>query len=65
MLSSFDDYFVHQTPRPVAIPATTDRNAYDRFWFNGYTDDGGLYLGSALLLACGASVVSFRRRDVP
>ena len=27
--------------------------------------DGGLYLGSALLLACGASVVSFRRRDVP
>ena len=27
--------------------------------------DGGLYLGSALLLVCGASVVSFRRRDVP
>jgi len=45
MLSSFDDYFVHQTSRPVAVPATTDRNAYDRFWFNGYTDDGSLYLG--------------------
>ena len=27
--------------------------------------DGALYLGSALLLACAASVVSFRRRDVP
>ncbi len=45
MLSSFDDFFVHQTSRPVAVPATTDRHAYDRFWFNGYTDDGGLYLG--------------------
>ena len=45
MLTSFDDYFVHQTPRPVAVSATTDRNAYDRFWFNGYTDDGTLYLG--------------------
>ena len=45
MLSSFDDYFVHQTSRPVAVPATTDRNAYDRFWFNGYTNDGSLYLG--------------------
>lgn len=27
--------------------------------------DGGIYLGSALLLGCAASVVSFRRRDVP
>ena len=27
--------------------------------------DGGIYLGSALLLACVASVGSFRRRDVP
>ena len=45
VLTSFDDYLIHQTPRPVAIPATSDRNAYDRFWFNGYTDDGGLYLG--------------------
>lgn len=64
MLSSFDDYFVHQTPRPVAIPATTDRNAYDRFWFNGYTDDGGLYLGIGSarypnlgILDCGFTVV--------
>jgi len=43
MLSSFDDYFVHQTPEPVLIPATTDRNSYARFWFNGYSTDGEVY----------------------
>ena len=45
MLSKFDDYPIHQTPEPLAVSATTDRHAYDRFWFNGYTDDGSLYFG--------------------
>jgi hypothetical protein len=35
MLSRYDDYPVHQTPEPIAQPATTDRNVYDRYWFNG------------------------------
>ena len=45
MLSLFDDYPIHQTPDPIATPATSDRNVYERYWFNGYTRAGDLYLG--------------------
>lgn len=48
MLSKFDDYPIHQTPEPIAHPATTDRNVYDRFWFNGFSTDGEFYFGIAL-----------------
>src|SRR5262249_48254342 len=34
VLSKFDDYPIHQTSQPIAVPATGDRNAYDRYWFN-------------------------------
>lgn len=64
MLSKFDDYPIHQTSEPVAVPVTTDRNAYDRYWFNGYTDDGEFYfgVGAALypnlgIMDCGFSIV--------
>ena len=36
MLSKFDDYPIHQTSQPLRQPATADRHAYDRYWFNGY-----------------------------
>ena len=45
MLSRFDDYPIHQTPEPIAHAATSDRNVYDRYWFNGYADDGEFYFG--------------------
>jgi hypothetical protein len=45
MLSRFDDYPIHQTPEPIAQPASTDRNVYDRYWLNGYARDGGFYFG--------------------
>ncbi len=45
MLSSFDDYPIHQTAAPIAAPMSGDRNAYDRYWFNGYQDDGEFYFG--------------------
>jgi len=45
MLSRFDDYPIHPTPEPIAHPATTDRNVYDRYWFNGYASDGEFYFG--------------------
>jgi hypothetical protein len=48
VLTGFDDYPVHQTPEPVAHPATGDRNFYDRYFFNGYTRDGSLYFAAAL-----------------
>ncbi len=64
MLSKFDDYPIHQTSQPIAHPATGDRNAYDRYWFNGYQDDGEFYfgIGAALypnlgVLDCGFSIV--------
>ncbi len=64
MLSKFDDYPIHQTALPIAQPATGDRNAYDRYWFNGYQDDGEFYfgIGAALypnlgILDCGFSIV--------
>lgn len=48
VLSSFDDYPIHQTSRPIAQTATSDLNHYDRYFFNGYTRDGRLYFGVAM-----------------
>lgn len=48
MLNKFDDYPIHQTPEPVAYPATSDRNFYDRYWFNGYAEDGSWYFALGL-----------------
>ena len=48
MLTRFDDYPIHQTAEPIAQVATSDRNAYDRYWFNGYAADGEFYFGIAL-----------------
>lgn len=48
MLSSRDDFPIHQTPDPVAKPGTTDRNFYDRYWMNGYDRDGAFYFAAAL-----------------
>jgi hypothetical protein len=64
MLSRFDDYPVHQTPEPVAHAASSDRNVYDRYWFNGYADDGEFYFAVGMglypnrgILDCGFSLV--------
>ncbi len=48
MLTPFDDYPIHQTPAPMAQPASADPNHYDRYWFNGYDRDGGFFLGAAM-----------------
>lgn len=39
MLTKADDYPIHQTPEPIAYSGT-DRNFYDRYFFNGYQPDG-------------------------
>jgi len=64
MLSRYDDFPIHQTPEPVARPASSDRNVYDRYWFNGYADDGEFYFGVGMglypnrrILDCGFSIV--------
>jgi hypothetical protein len=64
MLSRLDDFPVHQTAEPVAVPASSDRNVYDRYWFNGYAEDGEFYFGIGMglyphlgILDCGFSIV--------
>ena len=47
MLSKADDYPVHQLPEPIAT-AGSDRNFYDRYFFNGYSPDGAVFFACAL-----------------
>ncbi|WP_420453600.1 hypothetical protein [Ilumatobacter sp.] len=48
MLSSFDDFPIHQTSRPVARTSTSDLNHYDRYFFNGYTRDTRIFFAAAM-----------------
>ncbi len=64
MLNKFDDFPIHQTAEPIAHPVTSDRNVYDRTWFNGYAADGSYYFGIGMaiyphrgVLDCAVSVV--------
>lgn len=47
MLTKADDFPIHQTPEPVAY-AGSDRNFYDRYFFNGYTRDGAIFFAAAM-----------------
>lgn len=46
VLSRGDDYPIHQTPDPIAFSGT-DRNFYDRYFFNGYAPDGSSFFAVA------------------
>ena len=48
MLTSYDDYPLHQAAVPIAHTATGDLNHYDRYFFNGYSPDGSIYFGLAM-----------------
>jgi hypothetical protein len=48
VLSSFDDFPIHQTSHPIAQTASTDINHYDRYFFNGYTKDTRVYFALAM-----------------
>jgi len=47
VLSSMDDYPIHQTAAPIAHVGTSDRNFYDRYYFNlhGSTDELFMVIG--------------------
>lgn len=47
MLTKADDYPIHQTPEPIAF-AGTDRNFYDRYFFNGQSAEHDFYFAAAL-----------------
>jgi hypothetical protein len=40
VITDFDDFMIHQTSDPVAQPGPSDRNFYDRYWFNGFDAHG-------------------------
>ncbi len=46
MLTRGDDYPIHQTPEPIAY-AGSDRNFYDRYFFNAYSPDGSRFVAVA------------------
>ncbi len=46
MLTRADDFPIHQTPEPIAFSGT-DRNFYDRYFFNGYSPDGRIFFAAA------------------
>jgi hypothetical protein len=48
VLSRFDEYLIHQTPEPLAHPASLDRNLYDRYWLGGFATDASLYFAVSL-----------------
>ena len=48
MLSTFDDYPIHPSSAPIAETASSDVNHYDRYFFNGYTDDANVFFAAAL-----------------
>lgn len=47
MLTKADDFPIHQLPEPIGITGT-DRNFYDRFYFNAYDPDGETYIAAAM-----------------
>ena len=47
VLSKGDDFPIHQTAEPIAYSGT-DRNFYDRYFFNGYAPDGSGFFALAL-----------------
>ena len=48
VLSSFDDFPVHQTSQPIAHTVSADLNHYDRYFFNGYLPEGEVFFGGAM-----------------
>jgi hypothetical protein len=48
VLSPYDDLPLHQSAEPIAYAGTSDRNAYERYFFNGYDREGDLFFAAAL-----------------
>ncbi|MBW2421810.1 MAG: hypothetical protein JRH19_24950, partial [Deltaproteobacteria bacterium] len=44
MISAWDDFPVHQTSQPVRFVGTSDRNFYDRYYFNLHASSDELFM---------------------
>lgn len=47
MLTKGDEFPLHQSAEPIAF-AGTDRNFYDRYFFNGYASDRSVFFAAAM-----------------
>ena len=45
MLSKYDEFPIHQTSEPLMFNSASDRNVYERCWFNGFAADGSYFFG--------------------
>ena len=45
MVGPLDEYPIHQVPLPVAWAGTSDRNFYDRWYFNAHDRTGDIFAG--------------------
>jgi hypothetical protein len=48
LLTPFDDFPIHASADPIAVPASAEPNHYDRYWFNGHRRTGQFYFGAAM-----------------
>lgn len=44
MIGPLDEYPVHQVPQPIAWPGYSDRNFYDRSYFNAHDRTGDIFV---------------------
>lgn len=44
MLGPMDEFPVHQIPQPIAFPGSSDRNFYDRSYFNAHDRTGDIFV---------------------
>lgn len=70
MLTPYDDYPLHQVPLPLAHAGEGHPDFYDRFWFNGYTEDTyfavamGFYPNRGIIDAAFSTVCGGEQRSV-
>lgn len=48
MLGPLDEFPVHQIPQPIAWPGSSDRNFYDRSYFNAHDRTGDIFVISGI-----------------
>lgn len=48
MLGPMDEYPIHQVPQPIAWPGSSDRNFYDRSYFNAHDRTGDIFIISGI-----------------
>ncbi len=48
MLGPMDEFPVHQTPQPIAWPGSSDRNFYDRCYYNAHDRTGDIFVITGL-----------------